>query len=114
VSAPALLLDENLSPRLTGALKADFPGTAHVDTIGLRGRPDRDVWLHACEHNMVIVSKDNDFRQMSFLHGAPPKVVWLRIGNASTQSVLSLLLQRKERIISFCADEQAALLVLSP
>lgn len=114
MSAPALLLDENLSPRLVGMLEPDFPGSLHVDSLGLRGRPDRDVWLHARQHDLVIVSKDNDFRQLSFLHGAPPKVVWLRIGNAPTQHVLSLLLQQKEKIIGFCADEQSALLVLNP
>ena len=30
-----------------------------------------------------------DFRQMSFLFGAPPKVVWIRLGNCSTEEILS-------------------------
>lgn len=28
----------------------------------------------------AIVPKDADFRQLSFLYGSPPKVVWLRVG----------------------------------
>jgi len=28
------------------------------------------------------------FRQLSFLHGAPPKVIWLSVGNAATEAIL--------------------------
>jgi len=34
---------------------------------------DRDIWDHARQAGLVIVSKDNDFQQMSFVFGAPPK-----------------------------------------
>lgn len=43
-----------------------------------------ESWDYAGFHGFVIVSKDNDFRQLSFLKGPPPKVVWLSIGNAGT------------------------------
>ena len=66
-----LLFDENLSPRLVHQL-SDFPGSAHVDVLGLHGKPDAEIWAYAREHGFVIVSKDDDFRQLSFLHGAPP------------------------------------------
>ena len=33
------------------------------------------------------MSKDSDFRQLAFLHGPPPKVVWLRIGNVTTVEI---------------------------
>lgn len=71
-----LLLDENLSPRLVQLLARDFPGCSHVDAIGLHGKPDVEIWGYAREHGFVIVSKDDDFRQLSFLHGAPPTVGW--------------------------------------
>lgn len=35
----------------------------------------------------MVVSKDSDFRQLAFLFGPPPKVMWLRVGNASTARV---------------------------
>ena len=28
------------------------------------------------------------FRKLSFLHGAPPKVIWLSVGNAGTEAIL--------------------------
>lgn len=113
-SGPALLLDENLSPRLVTELSIDYPGTLHVDSVGLHGLPDRDVWEYARDRGLVLVSKDNDFRQLSFLLGAPPKVVWLRIGNAPTRDVLALLRTKREQIVLFVNEEETALLPLSP
>lgn len=62
----------------------------------------------------MLVSKDNDFRQLSFLHGAPPKVVWLHIGNAPTRDIEALILARRNRIQDFFNDPESALLVVEP
>ncbi len=60
----------------------------------------------------TIVSKDNDFRQLAFVRGAPPKVIWLSVGNAPTQQIAHLLSGASARIASFDADPQTSLLVL--
>jgi predicted nuclease of predicted toxin-antitoxin system len=62
-----LLFDENLSPRLVSRLSPLFPDSQHVDLVGLHGQPDKAIWEHAARHEFAIVSKDNDFRQLSFL-----------------------------------------------
>ena len=46
------------------------------------------IWERAGQEAYAIVSKDNDFRQLSFVHGAPPKVIWLSVGNAGTEAIL--------------------------
>ena len=79
-----LLFDENVSSKLTSLLEDLYPGSAHVRDLGLSGASDNRVWEHAKANGFVIVSKDDDFRQRSFLRGAPPKVVWLQVGNAGT------------------------------
>lgn len=107
-----LLLDENLSPRLVEVLARVHPGTRHVEHVGLRGRPDVVIFDHAAREGYVLVSKDNDFRQLSFLHGAPPKVVWLSVGDASTRAIADLLLRSTARLQSFVTDEDESLLVL--
>ncbi len=109
-----LLFDENLSPRLSERLKSVFPESRHVDDIGLHGRNDIEIWEYAGQHGYVLVSKDNDFRQLSFLHGAPPKVVWLHIGNAPTREIESLLVARHDRIRDFFDNPESALLVIDP
>jgi len=45
-----------------------------------RGRRDAAVWAYALARGLTIVSKDADFHQRSFLHGAPPRAIWIRRG----------------------------------
>lgn len=108
-----LLLDENLSPRLVEALARSFPDSKHVEHLDLRGKPDHEIWVRAARDEFVLVSKDNDFRQLSFLHGAPPKVVWLSVGNAGTNAIADLILRSTARLRAFRSDEDASLLVLT-
>ena len=82
-----LLLDQNLSPRLARTLAAIYPDTTHVRDVGLQAADDDTVWAYAAEHGFVIVSKDADFHQRSFVLGPPPKVVWIRRGNCSTVEI---------------------------
>lgn len=112
MTGPKLLFDENLSPRLTRLLADAFPGNMHVDDVGLHGCADDDVWHYAGKHNFVLVSKDNDFRQLSFLCGAPPKVTWLHIGNGPTSAVVELLAKHVTDMNNFAQDPDTALLTL--
>ena len=51
----------------------------------------------------MIVSKDEDFHRLSVLHGPPPKVIWIRLGNCSTDDVMQLLRMRRDEIEAFVA-----------
>jgi predicted nuclease of predicted toxin-antitoxin system len=79
----------------------------HVSDVALAPAPDRTIWAHAREHGLVIVSKDEDFHRFSVLHGPPPKVIWIRLGNCSTDDVIRLLRMRREEIEEFIAQEEA-------
>jgi predicted nuclease of predicted toxin-antitoxin system len=46
------------------------------------------------------------------MHGAPPKVVWLRLGNCTTQDIVDLLRKHVEDIKQFAAQDEAAFLEL--
>lgn len=107
-----LLFDENLSPQLVRRLADVFPGSAHVRDRGLASCADAVVWLHAREQGFVIVSKDEDFRHLSFLEGAPPKVVGIEVGNCSTDLIEQLLRKRQAEIAQFATDRAAAFLRL--
>ena len=60
----------------------------------------------------MIVSKDTDFHQRSFLFGGPPKVVWIRVGNCSTEDIGALLRQHHPDLITFDQDTQGVFLAL--
>ncbi len=107
-----LLFDQNLSPRLKSALDDIYTGTVHVREVGLESADDVEVWSYAREHGLVVVSKDSDFRQLSFTFGHPPKVVWIRRGNCSTSEIEMLLRDRFDEILAFHDDEHGAFLAL--
>jgi predicted nuclease of predicted toxin-antitoxin system len=107
-----LLLDENVSYRLVAQLQSAFPGSAHIDSVGLHAQADSAIWNFAQDNGFIIVSKDDDFCQLSFLHGAPPKVIWLSIGNAVTQTILRILIDRYSLIERFVRDPVESLLIL--
>ena len=60
----------------------------------------------------MIVSKDDDSSQRSFLEGAPPKVVSLQVGNAGTRKIVELRRRKANRLRKFDAEEESALLIL--
>ena len=107
-----LLVDQNLSRNLVGKLQDAFPESRHVTALDLATASDREIWEFAREHEYMIVSKDSDFRQLAFLYGPPPKVVWLRVGNASTATALRVLLDHTEAVEAFAISDDEALLVL--
>lgn len=108
-----LLFDENLSRRLVVRTAALFPGSRHVEDVGLAGRTDETIWAFARDGDYVIVSKDSDFRELCAARGAPPKVVWLRIGNSGTGAIQRLLEQNRVALEAFEADHEEAFLVLA-
>ena len=61
----------------------------------------------------MIVSKDEDFHRLSVLQGPPPKVIWVRLGNCSTDDVIGLRRMRRDEIEMFVAHEEAAFLALA-
>lgn len=112
--APQLLLDENLSERLLPLLIERFPRSSHVRLVGLGGASDSAIWTWAIQQGLVLVTKDEDFLDLSVARGFPPKVVCLAIGNASNAATASLLLQQAETIEQFCSHPEAGFLLLRP
>lgn len=100
-----LLLDENLSRRLVPFLQDRFPGTTQVALAGLERASDRELWAYAREHDLVIVTQDADFQELSLLQGHPPKVVWLKLRSPSRGMVLNCLLDHSKEIELALADE---------
>lgn len=79
MTEPRLLFDENPSSRLVKLLAGPFPESVHIDDVGLHGCPDGDVWNYARDFGFVLVSKDNDFRQLSFLRDAETALLTIQI-----------------------------------
>jgi len=104
--------DHNLSYKLVGRLADLFPNSEHVRNVNLHEADDRMVWEYARSNGFAIVSKDEDFHQLSFLYGAPPKVVWVRLGNCTTTDIELALWRHHTDLLKFNADEEGAFLIV--
>ena len=107
-----LLFDQNLSFRLVPALSDLYPASRHIRDVDLTTATDEQVWKYAAQHGFTIISKDVEFHQRSLLFGAPPKVVWVGLGNCSTDSVGNLLRRHHPDLLAFEQSTTAAFLAL--
>jgi predicted nuclease of predicted toxin-antitoxin system len=107
-----LLFDQNLSPRLVGRLADLYPGSTHVSAIELGSAFDQQVWEYARANKQTIVTKDADFSELSLVYGFPPKVIWIRRGNCSTQEIENLLRQNQKAIAALNDDPNTGILIL--
>ena len=107
-----LLFDEPLSEKLTTFLHDLFPESVHVRQVCGGGVVDLVVWEFARRHGCLIVTKDEDFHRLSVVRGAPPKVVWIRLGNCGTQDIANLLRRHHESVRRFAEQDEATFLIL--
>lgn len=106
-----LLLDQNLSRGLVSGLQRQFPGSLHVTSPGLDST-DLAIWNFARDNGFAILSKDADFHHLSFRFGAPPKTVWLKLGNCSTREIGLCLNRNMPSLLAFLDDPDSALMVI--
>ena len=76
------------------------------------GSPDLALWQHARDNELVLVSKDEDIHRLSVLFGPSPKVIWVRLGNCTTDDVSRLLRDYRDEIVAFVHHEEAGFLAL--
>lgn len=107
-----LLLDQNLSPRLVSRLADVFPDVTHVSALGLDRASDDDVWAYAATNGCIIVTKDADFSERSTLRGFPPKVIWLRLGNCTTNRIEQALRTHWQAITDLDDDTSLGIIAL--
>ena len=108
-----LLFDDNLSHKLAGRLGDAFPDSEHVRNVGLQEASAHAVWEYAKSNGFAIDSKDEDFHQLSFLRGPPPKVVWVKLGSCTTDDVERVLRESQPDLLELDNDEDAAFAVVA-
>ena len=67
--------------------------TAHWTRYSVEWRQARDevIWQHAAGTAGVILTKDEDFSNMTLVRSEPVAVVWLRVGNCRTGALLATM-----------------------
>lgn len=86
-----LLFDQNISFRIEKPINVYFPDSRQVKNLGLENASDIDIWHYARKHGYVITTFDADFADFALLRGCPPKIIWLRTGNMTTDNIVEVL-----------------------
>ena len=93
------LVDTQLPAALARWLREKGHSADHVLEIGLAQSKDTLIWQYAHDQRAVIVTKDEDFAEITRSSRPGPAVVWLRIGNSSTPVLLAWLELLLPRIV---------------
>jgi len=96
-----LLFDLNISFKVAKKIQDIFPGAKHVSDLRLEGSKDIEIWEYAKNNNYCIVTFGINFIDLSTLKGFPPKIIWLRMGNTSTENLISKIKADSELINDF-------------
>ncbi len=107
-----LLVDENLAPELAVILADLFPGSVHVNAIGLGSTADTLIWDYAGANQFTFLTKDKDFVNLSLALGSPPKVILLQTGNCSTSQIEHIIRSNAVRFSEFDNDPKRSVLIL--
>jgi predicted nuclease of predicted toxin-antitoxin system len=94
------LIDAQLPPALARMLNEHGHFAEHVNDVGLGDAADLTLWIYAIDQSAVLVTKDEDFRDMLLFRGSPPVVVWIRVGNARRQALLEWFEPLIDRVVS--------------
>ena len=105
-----VLFDQNISHRLINRIKDIFPEAHQVRDLGIEGYSDQEIWKFAKKNGYTIITFDGDFYDFSLVWGHPPKIVWLRSWNQTTNNVESILRQQCGNISDFIFDNELACL----
>lgn len=106
-----LLLDANISWRLTALLKNHFEDCIHIDHSSLATpASDNEIWNFASVNGLIIVTNDEDFLNLVNIKGFPPKVILLRTGNQTNSYLSDILIRHKEDIHQLCLSPEIGLL----
>jgi len=107
-----LLFDENISFRILKKIENSYSECSHVKNHNLMQADDFEVRKFAKENDFTIVTNDSDFNDMAILLGFPPKIIWLQLGNSSTQNIAKTLISHKNEISSFVNSSENYILKL--
>lgn len=82
------LIDAQLPPALARLINSLGHQAVHVDEVGALLSTDLAIWNYATTNAQIIVTKDEDFKNLLLLSSAQKTpIVWVRIGNCSNAAL---------------------------
>jgi predicted nuclease of predicted toxin-antitoxin system len=108
------LLDTQLPPR--AALFLMECGCDAIHTTNLPNGhllQDAEIRRIATEESRIIITKDGDFHDYYMVKGAPPRLLYLTLGNISNTDLLTLLAKNMSALETAFAAHNADIVVMN-
>jgi predicted nuclease of predicted toxin-antitoxin system len=90
---PEFIVDANLPFKISKWQSNRFVHVLKINPMW----DDDEIWNYAYHGNLIIITKDKDFRLKQIIHGSPPKVIHIKFGN--------VILSEFEKIILLCWEQ---------
>ena len=88
------LCDVHISYKVVNFLSKSGFETIHVNQILDRwNTKDKDICKFADSNDLIVITKDYDFRDSFFVKGSPKKMMKINLGNISTSDLIESLFQ---------------------
>lgn len=101
-----LLIDQNISHRLKAKISSAFPNVLHVKDLGLMDSSDLVIFETARREKFnAVLTLDEDFHNLVLERGIPPKIIWLRLGNCTTDTQAKAIIDNASIIELFLDTE---------
>lgn len=101
-----LLIDQNISHRIIPLLGSEIGDLYHVKNLGLLNTDDYEIFKYARQHDFsAVITIDDDFVKLLNTFSSPPKIIWVRTGNCSTEFLSQILISRTAAIKEFLHSE---------
>ncbi|MCF2502892.1 DUF5615 family PIN-like protein [Dyadobacter sp. CY107] len=107
------LCDVHISIKVVKYLAIQGHSAIHANHLPSKSfSTDAEICLHADRHEMIVITKDEDFRNSFLLRQTPKKLVRITLGNISNQTLIELL-ERNLPLIAQLDSEKGFYLELS-
>jgi predicted nuclease of predicted toxin-antitoxin system len=101
-----LFFDQNISYLILKKIENLFPNSIHTSSVGLNGQPDKEIRKYCQLNDYTIVTFDADFYELANLFGHPPKIIWIRTGNMSTNNIAKIVSEYSNDIKDFVTKKE--------
>lgn len=94
------IVDNQLPGALAQFLQKRGCDAGHVLNVGLASASDIDICRYAELHDCIIISKDEDFLYLVRRPNSKIRLIWVRLGNCRTSSLLEAFEHHWPRIVA--------------
>ena len=93
------LCDVHISFRIVRHLESLGYDSLHVnDILNKQNTKDNEICRYADKNDLILLTKDSDFRNSFLIQGTPSKLVKINLGNVSTNALIKAISENIEAV----------------